>query len=358
MKKVLSILLASCLILSLLTGCGGKEEEAAPETTEEIQTEEEQAEPEEESTEISVTDQAGNTVTLEKPAEKIVTCFYGQSYAMIALGLKDHLAAMEAKADVRPIYGLAAPEFLELPNVGSQKEFNVEAAIAIEPDLVLLPKKLQDTASSFKAVGIPVAICYPESQELLEEQLVMIATLCGKPENAEKLIEYYHTKFDEMDELTSGLSDDEKPSVYMAGVSSYMSAAPKDMYQATLIEKAGGVNAAGEVDGDYWTDLSYEQILAMNPDIIVLPAEAEYTPDDVKNDAQLAEVAAVKNGAVYAMPKDFEAWDSPVPSGVLGALWMLATTHGDLYSMDDMRTDAAEFYSEFYGFEADTSLIN
>ncbi len=356
MKKWLSILLTASLVFTLLTGCGSKEE-AAPEPEKEVQTEEEE-EPEEESTEITVTDQAGNTVTLEKPAEKIVTCFYGQSYSMIALGLKDKLAGMEAKANVRPIYSLAAPEFLELPNVGSQKEFNVEAAIALEPDLVLLPKKLQDTASSFEAVGIPVAICYPESQELLEEQLVMIATLCGKPENADKLIEYYHTKFDEMDKITSELSDEEKPSIYMASVSSYMSAAPKDMYQATLIEKAGGVNAAGEIDGDYWTDLSYEQILAMNPDIIVLPSEAEYTADDVKNDAQLAEVTAVKNGAVYAMPKDFEAWDSPVPSGVLGALWMLAAAHGNLYSMDQMRTDAAEFYSEFYGFEADTSVIN
>lgn len=356
MKKWVSILLTACLVLSLFAGCGSKEEKET-EPAEEVQTEEE-AEPEEESTEISVTDQAGNTVTLEKPAEKIVTCFYGQSYAMIALDLKENLAAMEAKANARPIYSLAAPEFLELPNVGSQKEFNVEAAIAIEPDLVLLQKKLQDTASSFEAVGIPVAICYPESQELLEERLVMIATLCGKPENAEKLIEYYHTKFDEMEKMISDLSDEEKPSVYMAGVSSYMSAAPKDMYQSTLIAKAGGVNAAGEVDGDYWTDLSYEQILAMNPDYIVIPAEAEYTADDVKNDAQLAEVAAVKNGAVYAMPKGFEAWDSPVPSGVLGSLWMLATIHGDLYSMDEMRADAAEFYSEFYGFEADTSLIN
>lgn len=355
MKKWLALLLSASMILALLTGCGGKEGKPAPE--EEVKTEK-TSEKEEKSSQVTVTDQAGNTVTLEKPAERVVTCFYGQSYSMIALGLKDKLAAMETKADVRPIYSLAAPEFLELPNVGSQKEFNVEAAIEVEPDLVLLPKKLQDTAASFEAVGIPVAICYPESQELLEEQLVMIAALCGKPENAEKLLEYYDKKFGEVEKTVSGISDADKPTVYMASVSSYMAAAPKDMYQAALIEKAGGVNAAGQIDGDYWTELSYEQVLTMNPDIIVIPAEAKYTAEDVKNDEQFAEVTAVKNGAVYSMPKDFEAWDSPVPSGVLGTLWMLATIHGDLYSMDQMREDAAEFYREFYGFEADTSLIN
>ena len=57
------------------------------------------------------------------------------------------------------------------------------------------------------------------------------------------------------------------------------------------------------------------------------------------------------------MPKGFEAWDSCVPSGVLGTLWTLATIHGDLYSMDEMRTETAEFYKTFYGFDADTSII-
>lgn len=40
----------------------------------------------------------------------------------------------------RPIYALAAPEMLVLPGVGSMKEFNAEAALELEPDLVLLPK--------------------------------------------------------------------------------------------------------------------------------------------------------------------------------------------------------------------------
>lgn len=361
MKRFLSLGLALLMVLALVAGCAQPAAPAATDTpAAPVQTEpaapastpEPEAAPA-----ITVTDQGGNTVTLAAPAQKVVTCFYGQTYALIALGLTDRLAAIEAKAQARPIYALAAPELIELPNVGSQKEFNVEAAIAMEPDLVLLPKKLQDTAATFAAVDIPVAICYPESQELLEEMLVMIATLCGEPARADALLAYYDKKFAEVDALTAAITEADRPKVYMGSPSAYLSTAPKAMYQAGLIEKAGGVNAAAEIDGDYWADVSYEQILAMNPDIIILPCEAQYTVDDILGDKQLSKVTAVKNKAVYAMPNSFEAWDSCVPSGVLGTLWLLATIHGDVYSMDQMRADATDFYSTFYGFEVDASLI-
>lgn len=349
-KKSVALLLVIALMLSFAAGCNSKEQKTVESN--------EVAQAKKEETKITVTDQAGNTVTLEKPAEKVVTCFYGTSYAMIALGLEDKVIGMEAKANMRPIYNLAAPDMLELPNVGSMKEFNVEAAIALEPDIVFLPKKLQDTAATFKEVGIPVAICYPETQESLEEMLTMIATLCGEPERAEKLIKCYDETYAEIDNITEKLKEEEKPRVYMGGVSSYLQTAPKTMYQATLIENAGGINAAGNMEGDYWTDVSYEQFLEMNPDVIVIPCEAQYTVEDVKADPQLAEVKAVKNGEVYKMPSGFEAWDSCVPSGVLGTQWMLAKLHSNLYSIDEMKEDAAKFYKEFYGFDADTSLIN
>ena len=161
MKRFLSLGLALLMVLALFAGCA---EPAAPAVNDTpaapVQTEPAAPAPtpepvQEEAPAITVTDQGGNTVTLATPAQNIVTCFYGQTYALIALGLADRLVAIEAKADSRPIYALAAPELLELPNVGSQKEFNVEAAISMEPDLLLLPKRLQDTAATFAALDIP-----------------------------------------------------------------------------------------------------------------------------------------------------------------------------------------------------------
>ena len=78
---------------------------------------------------------------------------------------------------------------------------------------------------------------------------------------------------------------------------------------------------------------------------------------DVLSDPQLADVDAVKNQQVYEMPSSFEAWDSPVPSAMLGSLWMASVLHEDAYSFDQFKDDAADFYKTFYGVDIDRDLL-
>ena len=143
----------------------------------------------------------------------------------------------------------------------------------------------------------------------------------------------------------------------MASNSSYMSCAPAGMYQNYLVETAGGANAAASLEGDYWTEVSYEDILAMAPEVIVVPSGAEHTAADVLADSQLAGVPAVENGAVYQMPAGLEEWDSPIPSGILGCLWLTSVLHPEEYPFEEFVADAADFYQTFYGFAVDESLI-
>lgn len=382
-KRVISWLLCLMLVLSV-TACGaqgaqdnaadraaaqtagngtgevteeaGSEQQGGPDETSAEQKKEtaEASEPADSGEGIVLTDQAGREVRLDAPAQRIVSCYYITTYACIALGLTDRLAGIESKAGKRPVYQMAAPALLELPDVGTLKEFNVEAAAAVEPDLVIMPKKLQDSADALTELGIPVLVVYPENQELLEEMLTLIGKACGVEENAQKLLAYYRESEKELAGYTEG-SDGVK--VYMAGVSTYMNTAPEGMYQADMIRRAGGENAAEALDGDYWTEVSYEDILAMNPDVMIVPSSAEYSTADLLGDAALSEVAAVKNGAVYQMPKGMEEWDSPVPSGILGVRWLCSVLHGDAYSAEEMKQDVVDFYDTFYHFQPEKSLL-
>lgn len=313
---------------------------------------------------IELTDQIGRTVTLDAPAEKIASGYYISSSTCIALGLKDKLVATEEKIDKRPIYKLAAPELIgNVADVGSAKNFNVEACIAAKPDLVILPKKAKDYASTLEEAGIKSIVVNPESHEQLKEMITLIGKATGSETKAEALLNKYKEIEDKVSNLTSKLTDSEKPNVYMCSPSSYMSTAPKSMYQASLIKTAGGKNASDGIDGDNWTDVSIEQIIQMNPDTIIIPTnnmangQPDYTADQVKADSNLASLNAVVNNKVYNMPAGLEAWDSPVPSGVLGMLWMVNTLHPDLYSQDELVSEAKSFYKEFYGFDMDESII-
>ena len=105
-----------------------------------------------------------------------------------------------------------------------------------------------------------------------------------------------------------------------------------------------------DIEDKYWVDVDYEQVLAWNPEYIIIAAEAEYTVEDVLNDANLADVEAVKNNNVYKLPGNAEAWDSPVPSGILGSVWAASVLHPDEMSEQKCNEIIDGFYSEFYGF--------
>ena len=303
---------------------------------------------------ITLTDQCGRTVTLDKPAETIVSCYYVSSYAVMALGLSENLVGIENKADTRPIYSLGAPQFLELPAVGTMKESNVELIASLAPDLVIMPEKLAESAEVLTGLGLDVLLVNPENHEDLCEMLTLIGDACGASEEADGLIAYYDAQKAALEALTA---EADAPVVYMGGNSSYLTTAPADMYQSSLIDLAGGINAGAELEGDYWTEVSYETILSYNPDVIVLPSGADYTVDDILSDAQLSTLTAVQNGAVYAMPSALEEWDSPIPSGILGAMWLTSVLHPSLYSSETFAADAVSFYETFYGFTPDAELL-
>ena len=348
MKRLLSFLLAAAVALSAV-GCAPAASTATAETPAASETVEATAFPEEAAAAfpVTVTDQAGRSVTIESEPQRIVSGYYISTSLLIALGQTDKLVGIEAKADTRPIYSLSAPQLLELPNVGSAKEFDLEGCAALEPDLVILPLKLKDAAETLSGMGIPVILINPEDQELLTETITLVGTATGSTEAADELLAFSD---DEAAQLESLMADVERPTVYLAGNSDLLSTAGDAMYQSDMIRLAGGQNVAAEITDTYWAEVSYEQILDWNPDYIILASDASYTCEDVLNDEALASCTAVQNGNVYQIPGDAEAWDSPVPSGILGSVWLASILHPEVMSTEDANAVMGNYYDTFYHF--------
>ena len=296
---------------------------------------------------LTVVDQAGREVTIEEQPERLVSGYYISTSLLIALGLDDQLVGIEAKAAKRPIYRLSAPELIDLPNVGTAKEFDLEGCAALEPDLVILPIKLKNAAETLESLGIDVLLVNPEDQELLTGMMDLIAAATGTEEEAQKLKDF--TAAQEA-QLAQALADAAKPTVYLAGNSSMLSTAGNAMYQSDMIRLAGGVNAAAEIADAYWVEISYEQLLAWDPEYIILASDASYTAEDVLSNPNLAGCKAVTNGHVYQLPSKAEAWDSPVPSAILGSLWLANVMHPEQFSQEACDALIDEYYETFYNF--------
>lgn len=303
---------------------------------------------------LTLTDQLGRQVTIEKEPETLVSGYYISTSLLLALGCKDRLIGVEAKAESRSIYRLSAPALLDLPSVGSAKEFDLEGCAALNPDLVVVPVKLKDSIPALEELGLTVLAVNPEDQELLTQAALLLGKATNTLSAANSLIAFQTEQLSLLKDAQSKVS---APSVYLASNSSLLSAAGPEMYQNSLITNAGGTNAAGELTGNYWSEISYEQLLAWDPEYIVLAADAGYSLDSVISDSNLAQCRAVKEGHVLQLPNAIEAWDSPVPGSVLGSLWLASSLHPEAYPDEKWKAAATAFYETFYGFTPDLTNL-
>ena len=338
MKKILSLLLVLAMMFSFVA-CGqtttvDSPKESASETTTSYYP-------------ITVTDQAGREVTIEQEPQRIITAYYITTSLLIALDLDDRIVGIENEPEKRPIYGLSSPDLLNLPQIGTAKELDIEACAALSPDLLVLPMKLKNTVPTLEELGLTVLLVDPEDQQRLNGMIELVGTATNQSEQADALLAFIAQQQEFLAEATAGV---DTPSVYLSGNSSMLKTAGDAMYQADMIRLAGGKNVASDIEDTYWAEIDYEQLLAWDPEYIILAAEATYTVEDVLTDPNLADCKAVVNGNVYRLPNQAEAWDSPVPGSVLGALWLANILHPDKLSDADSTARMNDFYETFYHF--------
>ena len=334
MKRLIAALLAGAMLLSL-AACGqmGSPGEPAPEGVGGYP--------------VTVTDHAGREVVIDREPRRLISCYYITTSLLMALGVDEKLVGIEDNPGYRPIYGLSAPRLLELPWVGTAKVLDVEGCVALEPDLVILPLRLKDSAEILEDLGIDVLLVDPESQSLLLEMIRMVGAAPGTGETADDLIAFLAKQEEYLNQL---LEVAEAPSVYLAGNSGLLSTAGNAMYQSDLIRLAGGENVAADIADAYWAQIDYERLLAWDPEYIILASSAQYRVEDVLADPNLAGCRAVVNGNVHQIPSDAESWDSPVPGSILGAFWLASILHPDLLTGADCAAIMDEYYETFYQF--------
>lgn len=332
-QRVISAMMAIVMVLTILTGCvnNEKNQEKSVENS------------------IVVTDQIGREVKIEGKVEKIVSSYYLSSSLLIALGKKDDVVGVELKAKTRGIYKKAAPEFLDLPGVGSGKGINVEQVAKLDPDVVIIPKKLKDSVQQFEQLNIPVIVIDPETLDNFIECIELIGKVVGAEERSKDLIEEYEDTFEEIEDLTKDI--DKKPSVYLSSGSDFLSTCTSKMYQNELIKIAGGINVSSELKEGYWQGISAEQLVSWNPEKIYKVSYAEYSKEDIVNDARFKDVTAIRNDQVKTFPSDLEPWDYPTPSSILGVLWLTSQLHPELYSEEKYLEEAKEFYKKYFNID-------
>lgn len=271
------------LLLALLSAC-------APQIT-----------PTTASTPLTFTDGLGREIKLNGPAQRIVSVAPSNTEILFAIGAGSQVVGRDELSDY-------PEEAKTISSVGgSLGDFNSEAIVALQPDLVLASElNSPDLVQSLESLGLTVYyLGNPTTFEGLYANLETVGKLTGHESEAKDLVASLTARVSAVDEKIMPLSsripvfyeldgtDPTKP--WTSGPGTFV-----DM----LINRSGGFNVGSGLT-DPWAQISSEELIKADPQVILL-GDALYgmTVESVAQRPGWDVITAVKNNAIYPFNPD------------------------------------------------------
>jgi len=256
---------------------------------------------------ISLTDGLGRQVILAQPAQKVVSLAPSNTEILFAIGAGGQTVGRDMFSDY-------PAEALFLPDIGgSMGEYNLEAIVALQPDLVLAAEiNPTELVKSLEDLGLTVFyLANPTTLEEMYDNLAIVAQLTGREAESAALVESLKARVAAVDEKIAPLSS--RFSVFYeidASNPSQPWTAGKGTFITLLIERAGGYNIAAELDS--YPQLSVEQIVADDPMFIILgDAMWGVTVESVGQRPGWENLAAVQNGNIFPFDDNLASRPGP-----------------------------------------------
>ena len=244
---------------------------------------------------LAFTDGLGREISLNGPAQKIISLAPSNTEILFAIGAGSQVVGRDQLSDY-------PAEAANVTDIGSPFEaLNTELIVSLKPDLVLAAQiNTAEQVKQLEDLGLTVYyLNNPLTLEQMYGNLEIVAHLTGHESETATLIESLKARVAAVDEKIAPLSS--RPSVFYEMDGSDPAkpwTAGKDTFITQLIERAGGYNIASDIDS--YAQLSLEQVVAADPNFIIL-GDAAYgiTPESIASRPGWENLSAVKNNQVF-----------------------------------------------------------
>ena len=230
----------------------------------------------------TVTDDLGFEVTLSAEPLRVVAMIPSHTETLCAINACDKLVGVDSYSNFPAI-------IKKLPKLGNAFEPNLEAIVALKPDLVLTDES-SDLAGALRQLGIPVYAGTAQTFDEVFEKFTVLGELLNRETQAALLNGRVQGRIRAISERASQLEPttvyyEIDPTPYSAGPNSYI---------GTLLSRAGGQNIVGETLGDF-PQLEPEYVVVADPEVIIVSGRDAAA---LAKRSGWAGIAAVKNGRV------------------------------------------------------------
>ncbi len=243
----------------------------------------------------------GEIVVLNQKPMHIVSLKLGLDELLLGLAGTNRVAGLSGQKGNSKSVSLAAEYAKDFPEVND----NIEVILAQKPDLIIgsswIKKELlaQIADSKIPYFGY-------KSPNTIEEQVAIIrnfAKVLDARQKGEEIIADWNKRLAIIDKKAATINDEEKLMVLPYNMHGSTNA--KGTIIDEIIYRVGAKNAATEAGLEKRAKISKEQIININPDVILMTAwviddfsEFNKFVEDMKNDPALKDLKAIKNNHV------------------------------------------------------------
>jgi iron complex transport system substrate-binding protein len=296
LRKIGLVLLGAALLAGALAACSQTTESITP-----TQTLTQTPTPTLTPTSTTITDQLGRTVTLKTNSpQRIISLAPSNTEILFALGLGDRIVGVTD-------YCNYPPEATTKPSIGGYNTPNIEQVIAMNPDLVLATEIHQvDLIPQLESRGLTVIGLNPKNIDDVLTAITLVGKATGQEKEAASLVADMQKRIKAVIDKTSKLSESQKPRVFYIFWQDPIWTAGAGSFEDELIQKAGGVNIAHDLNG--YIDISLETVINDNPQVIIAGVDMGTGKDSplqfVQTESRLQDVDARQNERIYGTNMD------------------------------------------------------
>lgn len=361
--KLSSVIVLLAVLFVVLIGCGESVEESA----EAGEKSESKATNEDEDGPLVIMDMAGNSVEIPENVEKVSTLCGCAHRLLVFLDAPEMISGVresEKRKPLRSPWNMAIRDIVfDIPVISAK---DAETIVAVNPDIMVATQ----TADGFdffehemlaEKVDIPLVILRPyvsfsAHKDNVFESLRILGTVINREKRAEELIAGIEEVIADLDSRTSGIPEEEKPSVYVGGkawAGSHGIVSTSSMYSA--FDFINAKNVAVEL-GEENAFIDKEALLLWDPDYIFLESTGLEQAIEDLSAPEFSKLKAVQNGNIYRIhPK---IWTNTNHETVLvNAYFVGSTIYPEQFADIDFKEKADDIYRLFLGVSVLNEMI-
>jgi iron complex transport system substrate-binding protein len=217
---------------------------------------------------------SGNALAQENSKPRVVTIGGSLTEIVFVLGKGDTLVGVDLTSSW-------PPEVEKLPKVGLYKSISSEGVLFLAPTHVLAYSNTEPASAMQQISGAGVSVTTFERnppQKALFDNILKVGTILSAEQQAQNLIGQIKKDLDRLEKKVANLPDKPRVLFLLNYDLSQMMVAGKGTVVDYLLNLAGGVNVAEDVEG--YKPINAELVTSLAPDIVLSVEERWQTSGD------------------------------------------------------------------------------